>query len=63
MDKKELNEQKQNEKPKYRKPESICSMTKEELDMELEKGYQDILKGKTKSLDEVFESLKKEFNI
>lgn len=63
MDEKELNEQKQNEKPKYRKPKSICSMTKEELDMELEKGYQDILKGKTKQLEEVFKSLKKEFNI
>lgn len=63
MVKKELNEQKQNKKPKYKKPKSICSMTKEELDMELEKGYQDILKGKTKLLEEVFKSLKKEFNI
>lgn len=44
----------------YRKPMDISSMTKDEFDFELEKGYQDAVAGRTKPIDEVFESLKKE---
>lgn len=44
----------------YRKPMDISSMTKNEFYSELEKGYQDAVAGRTKPIDEVFESLKKE---
>ena len=47
----------------YRMPVDISSMTKDEFDFELEKGYQDAVEGRTKPIDEVFESLEKEFNI
>lgn len=47
----------------YRKPLNISSMTKDELDIELEKGYQDALVRRIKPVDEVFESLHKEFGI
>ena len=47
----------------YRKPMDISSMTKDEFDFELEKGYQDAVEGRTKLIDEVFESLNKEFGI
>ena len=44
----------------YRTPMDISSMTKDEFDFELEKGYQDAVAGRTKPIDEVFESLNKE---
>lgn len=44
----------------YRKPLDISSMTKNEFYSELEKGYQDAVAGRTKPIDEVFESLEKE---
>lgn len=44
----------------YRKPMDISSMTKNEFYSELEKGYQDAVAGRTKPIDEVFESLEKE---
>ncbi|KGF09601.1 XRE family transcriptional regulator [Clostridiales bacterium S5-A14a] len=47
----------------YRKPMDISSMTKDEFDFELEKGYQDAVTGRTKPIDEVFEYLEKEFGI
>lgn len=47
----------------YRKPMDISSMTKDEFDFELEKGYQDAVEGRTKPIDEVFEFLNKEFGI
>lgn len=49
--------------PPYRKPLEISSMTKDELNMELEKGYQDVLEGRTKPINEVFESLNNEYGI
>ncbi len=42
-------------KEKVVKPKSISSLSKEEFNVELEKGYQDILNGKTKSANEVFD--------
>ncbi|MBS5593929.1 MAG: type II toxin-antitoxin system RelB/DinJ family antitoxin [Clostridiales bacterium] len=47
----------------YRKPVNINSINKDELNMELEMGYQSILSGDVKPVDEVFESLHKEFNL
>lgn len=47
----------------YKKPVDINSITKDELNKELEKGYQSILSGNVKSAEEVFESLHKEFGI
>ena len=47
----------------YRKPMDISSMTKDEFDFELEKGYQDAVAGRTKPVDKVFEALDKEFGI
>lgn len=47
----------------YRIPVDISSMTRQEFDFELEKGYQDAVAGRTKPIDEVFESLNKEFGI
>lgn len=47
----------------YRKPIDISSMTRQEFDFELEKGYQDAVEGRTKPVDEVFESLEKESGI
>lgn len=47
----------------YRKPPSLDTMTKGELDAELEKGYQSVLSGDVKPAEEVFESLRQEFNL
>jgi len=47
----------------YRNPTDISSMTKSEVNIELEKGYQDILVERVKPADEVFKSLRKEFGI
>lgn len=38
-------------------------MTKEILDVELEKGYQSVLSGDVKPAEEVFESLRQEFDL
>lgn len=38
-------------------------MTKESLDVELEKGYQSVLSGNVKPAEEVFESLRQEFDL
>lgn len=47
----------------YKKPLDISAITKEELDMELEKGYQNVLEGRVTPAEDVFESLNKEFGI
>ena len=41
----------------YEKPLEISSMTNKELNMELEKGYQDALVGRAVSVDDVFDEL------
>lgn len=38
-------------------------MTKESLDFELQKGYRSVLSGNVKPAEEVFESLRQEFNL
>lgn len=45
------------------KPLTIGAMSKEELDVELQKGLDSIKEGKTYSADEVDTVLKREFNI
>ena len=45
----------------YRKPLNINAMTKDELNKELEKGYQSILSNDAKPVQEVFNALYKEF--
>ena len=47
----------------YKKPIDISAITKEELDMELEKGYQNVLEGRETPAEDVFESLNNEFGI
>lgn len=41
----------------------VEEMTKESLDVELEKGYQSVLSGNVKPAEEVFESLRQEFDL
>lgn len=48
--------------PEYR-PTTIGSLSREELDRELEKGLQSLEKGKAYTADEVDQLLKKEFHI
>lgn len=38
-------------------------LTAQELDAELEKGYQDVLVGRTKPADKVFEELRRDYSI
>ena len=47
----------------YRKPVDVSELSKEELYLELEKGYQDVLNGNVESADKVFEDLYKEFGV
>lgn len=46
-----------------RRPLDMSKMTDQELDAALELGYQDILAGRTKSADEVFEAIQKEYGL
>lgn len=39
------------------------SLTNEELNIELEKGYNEMLEGKGDSVEETFSSIRKEFNL
>lgn len=47
----------------YRKPIDINSLTLEELNRELEKGYKSAMSGDKKPAEEVFKSIYKEFGI
>ena len=42
---------------------SITEMTEIQLNRELEKGYADIIKGKTKDVGEVFADIRKDYSI
>lgn len=41
----------------------MSKLTSQELDEELEKGYQDVLAGRTKPASEVFEELRRDYGI
>jgi DNA-damage-inducible protein J len=45
------------------RPVDISCMTAEEIDFELEKGYQDMLQGKVRPAKEAFASLRKDYDI
>lgn len=45
------------------KPIAMESLTKEELDAEIEKGYADILEGRVESADKVFAAIHKDYGI
>lgn len=47
----------------YEKPLGMASFTEEELDVELEKGYADILAGRTKPLEQAIAEMRKDFKI
>ena len=46
-----------------RKPVSIEELTKEELDRELQKGYSDMLEGKTRPAEEIFADLERDYGL
>ena len=46
-----------------KKPLSMDALSEEELDAELEKGYQDMLAGRTKPAKEVFDSIRKDYDL
>lgn len=45
------------------KPVSIAQLSADEIDAELEKGYQDMLNGKVKAAEDVFADIRREYNI
>lgn len=45
------------------KPLSMMELTKEQLNAELEKGYADIQNGRTKSAEQVFSDIRREYNL
>lgn len=45
------------------KPLGLESMTTEEFDKELEKGYKDILEGKVKPAKQVFTDIRRDYNL
>lgn len=45
------------------KPMSINELTKEELDTEIEKGYADMLAGRTEPADKVFADIRRDYGI
>ena len=47
----------------YEKPISIGALTEEQLNMELDKGYADILAGRTKPIEESIAEIRKDFKI
>ena len=46
-----------------RESRDVNSMTQDELNAELEKGYKSVLSGDVKPADKVFDSLHQEFNL
>lgn len=44
-------------------PVNIAQLSADEINAELEKGYQDVLNGKVRTADEVFADIRKEYNI
>lgn len=44
-------------------PVSIKSLTKEELDIEIEKGYKDMIDGNVEDVDDFFSSIHTEYNM
>ncbi len=49
--------------PNKSEPLNITDLTKEEIDIELEKGYEDMKSGRTKKASDVFSEIRKDYNI
>ena len=47
----------------YRKPTAIGNMSREELDAQLDKGYESVKSGKSYTADEVDKLMKEEFQV
>ena len=47
----------------YEKPVCMGTLSKEELNTKIEKGYTDILEGRTKPAEQAFEEMRKDFNL
>ena len=47
----------------YEKPVCMGALSEEELNAELEKGYADILAGRTKPAKQAFAEMRKDFNL
>lgn len=45
------------------KPVSVATLTEEQLDAELEKGYADMLEGRTKAANMVFADIRKDYGL
>ena len=45
------------------RPVAITELSKDELDKELELGYEDMLEGRTESADKVFADIRRDYNI
>lgn len=45
------------------KPVDMSALSKEELDAEIEKGYADMLAGKTKPADQVFAGIRRDYGL
>lgn len=45
------------------KPVDMGKLTAQELDMALEKGYQDVLAGRTKPAEQVFEEIRRDYGL
>lgn len=46
-----------------KKPENVATWSKESLDAELEKGYNDMLKGRTRPATMVLSDVKKKYKV
>ena len=46
-----------------RKPPAMDALSKEEFDAEMEKGYADMLAGRTESAEKVFADIRKDYNL
>ena len=49
--------------PAASKPINMSKLSKKELDMEIQKGYDDMVAGKAKSAIQVFAEIRKDYNI
>lgn len=49
--------------PEPRKPVAMAALTREALDSELQKGYDDYLSGRSRPAAEVFQNLEQEFGL
>lgn len=45
------------------KPVDMTKLTKEQLDAELQKGYDDVLAGRTKPAKQVFDTIRKDYGL